>query len=107
MRYRKRSETMEVYDRMTAKLMITPLVGDLCGSVFLDLAFQSYICTLIGKEQYDRIKEKPKRQMIEQFEFGVKRCFTTKEQQQFSVELPGVQDDPNHDIIDDSIPIKA
>ena len=89
-------------------------VGDLCGSVFLDLAFEKWITTIVGEDQYynrsgDRkgIKESSRKKMMEQFEFGIKRTFTGMPDQKFSVDLKGVEDDDNEGILDDTILIEV
>lgn len=44
--------------------------------------------------------------MMREFEYGIKRCFSENNDQDYSVDLKGVKDDPNHGIIDDTITIK-
>ena len=44
--------------------------------------------------------------MIENFEYGIKRTFTGKNDQTYSIDLRGVKDDPANDIIDETILIK-
>ncbi len=43
---------------------------------------------------------------MKEFEYGIKRTFTGKMDQTYSVDLRGVKDDPDNDIIDDTITIK-
>ena len=78
-------------------------VGDLCGSIFLDLAFESYIMTIVGKEEYLGIKERNRKLMILEFEQRVKRSFGRVHDRQYSVDLRGVEDNVEHGIIDDTI----
>lgn len=89
-------------------------LGDLCGSVFLDLAFEKYITTIVGKYQYfnrsgDRkgIKESSRKRMMQQFEFGVKRAFSGAPDQNLSVDLKGVEDDDDVGIRDDTISLEV
>ncbi|KAG8530515.1 uncharacterized protein KY384_005018 [Bacidia gigantensis] len=80
--------------------------GGLCGSAFLDVAFIKHIETLVGATQYQDIKESNRKRMMKDFEFGIKRCFSGKNDPDFSVELIGVKDDPGSGIVDDTIVIK-
>lgn len=80
--------------------------GGLCGSVFLDLGFQKYIEILIGTNQYSNIKESYRKTMMKEFEYGIKRAFTGKDDQTYSIDLRGVQDDPANGVIDETIIIK-
>ena len=79
------------------------LTGDLCGSVFLDANFQKYIETIVGEDQYYSIKETNRKKMMRDFEYGVKRTFSEKNDQTYSVDLKGVRDDYRMDIVDDTI----
>lgn len=81
--------------------------GDLCGSVFLDLAFQKYIEILIGANQYSNIRESYRKTMMRGFEYGIKRAFTGKDDQTYSIDLRGVKDDHANGIIDETIVIKV
>ncbi|MCJ1471207.1 hypothetical protein MMC07_009855 [Pseudocyphellaria aurata] len=78
--------------------------GGLCGSVFLDLAFAQYIETIVGEAQYNRIKEKNRKKMMKEFEFGIKRAFDGNDDQ-YSVDLRGVKDDRKNGILNDTIKI--
>ncbi|KAH6849437.1 hypothetical protein B0T12DRAFT_418225 [Alternaria alternata] len=79
--------------------------GDQCGSVFLDHAFVRWVQTIVGEREYENIKPKAKRRMLQQFEAGVKRCFTGDDKV-YSVELPGVEDNRDCGIDDDTISLK-
>ncbi|KAF2200940.1 actin-like ATPase domain-containing protein [Delitschia confertaspora ATCC 74209] len=79
--------------------------GGLCGSVLVDSAFEKYIKTLVGEDDYNSIKQKPKVRMMREFEMGVKRCYTG-DNKEFSVDLPGVDDNPKEGIMDDTIRLK-
>lgn len=80
--------------------------GDLCGSVYLDQAFERYIRTLVGDEQWARIRDKYKKKMMNKFEMGIKRAFAG-DNQKYSVDLEGVEDNPSEGIDDDTITLKA
>ncbi|KAJ4156413.1 hypothetical protein NW754_008041 [Fusarium falciforme] len=77
--------------------------GDLCGSTRLDKCFEKYIETLVGKDQYSKLKEINKKKMMRVFEYGVKRCFTLESTKEYSVDLKGVEDNARHGIEDDTI----
>lgn len=79
--------------------------GDLCGSVFLDTSFQKYIETIVGEAQYKSIKETNRKKMMKEFEFGIKRTFSEKNDQTYSVDLRGVKDDHKNNVIDDTITV--
>lgn len=80
--------------------------GGLCGSAFLDMAFRKNIQVLIGKEQWDNLKDRDKKKMSREFEFGVKLSFTADSTRQYSVDLRGVKDNPAEGILDDTITLK-
>lgn len=80
--------------------------GGLCGSAFVDVAFLKYIETLVGETQFRNIKEKHRKRMMNDFEYGIKRCFRGKNDPEYSVELRGVKDDSKNGIFDDTIVIK-
>ena len=82
------------------------LLGGLCGSVFLDASFQQYIATIVGEAEYNNIKESNRKKMMREFEYGIKRSFSEKNDQVYSVDLRGVKDDPKNNIIDDTITVK-
>ncbi|KAL8838117.1 MAG: hypothetical protein Q9170_002258 [Blastenia crenularia] len=79
--------------------------GGLCGSVFLDTTFQKYIETLVGEAQYNAIKETNRKKMMKEFEYGIKRTFSEKNDQTYSVDLRGVKDDYKNNVIDDTITV--
>ncbi|KAJ4993517.1 Hsp70 family chaperone [Stagonosporopsis vannaccii] len=76
--------------------------GDLCGSVYLDQAFEKYIKTIVGEDQWQDLRPKSKQKMMSEFETSVKRCYTGDEQE-YSVDLPDVRDDRSVGIDDDTI----
>ncbi|KAL1794655.1 hypothetical protein ACET3X_006471 [Alternaria dauci] len=79
--------------------------GGQCGSVFLDHAFVRWVQTIVGEREYEKIKPKAKRRMLQQFEAGVKRCYNG-DNKVYSVELPGVEDNKSEGIDDDTISLK-
>jgi hypothetical protein len=74
--------------------------------VYLYLAFEKYIITIVGETQYRNIKAKSKDKMMADFEYNVKRNFTG-EDGLHSVDLKGVDDNPEMDIDDDTIKLKV
>ena len=80
--------------------------GALCGSLFVDLGFQNYIELLIGAKGWNNVKESNRRRMMEEFEYGIKRNFAGRDDQTYSVDLRGVEDNPAFGINDNTIPIK-
>jgi hypothetical protein len=90
---------------LTVAVLLTT-TGGLCGSAFLDMAFRRNIQLLIGKEQWDSLKDRDKKKMSREFEFGVKLSFTADSTRQYSVDLRGVKDNPAEGILDDTITLK-
>jgi len=83
------------------------LVGGLCGSVYLDAGFERHVSFLVGYEAYANLDPRRKNQMLEQFEFGIKRCFDDEETDTpFMVDLRGVEDDEENGIVDETITVK-
>lgn len=83
--------------------------GELCGSVYLDIAFQHYIVMLTGSEQYKTLTPTAKRKMINNDFDRIKRLFGSEEDgddEEYSVELRGVKDDRVHGIIDGTIKLE-
>lgn len=79
--------------------------GGLCGSVFVDAAFERYVKTVVGEKEYEAIRPRARKRMMKEFENSVKRCYTGDDKE-FSVDLPGVQDNPEEGIDDDTIKLK-
>lgn len=84
-----------------------PPIGDLCGSVYLDGAFERHIVTLVGEEQYSTIRQKTWKKMLQEFEMSVKRSFDGEDQKHYSVDLHGVKDDPKNGIDDETIYLRS
>jgi len=64
--------------------------GDLCGAIFIDQRFENLIATMLSA---DHIFEGPrpeylKKMLNREWENGIKRCFNTRQEQQWVVELP-------------------
>ena len=57
----------------------------------------------MGEDQYYSIKETNRKKMMQYFEYGVKRTFSEKNDQTYSVDLRGVRDDYSVNIVDDTI----
>lgn len=79
--------------------------GGLCGSVYLDQAFERYIKTLVGEGPWQYIRDKAKKKMMQEFELSIKRCYAGTNTE-FSVDLPGVEDNEDEGIDDDTITLK-
>ena len=77
----------------------------MCGSVFLDAAFEKQIKVLVGEQQYASINEKAKVNMRRDFEMGVKRMFSGDDRD-YSVDLMGVENNEQENIYDDTIQLK-
>ncbi len=81
--------------------------GGLCGSVFLDRAFQKHIEETIGETEYRSLRARNRKKMMRDFEYGIKRCFREHDDQTYYVDLRGVKDDPKNGIFDDTITLKT
>ena len=80
--------------------------GGLCGAVYVDLAFEKHIITLVGESQYRMIRDKAKKRMFQEFEM-LKRSFDGEGQKEYSVDLQGVEDDPESGIDDGTIVLSS
>ncbi|KAH7357222.1 hypothetical protein BKA65DRAFT_592706 [Rhexocercosporidium sp. MPI-PUGE-AT-0058] len=80
--------------------------GGLCGSVYLNIGFQNYIETLVGKDQYAVLSPPSKRNMMMEFDQTLKRIFNEKSNEVHTIDLFGVEDDPLNDIDDNTIVLK-
>ncbi|KAG9206733.1 hypothetical protein G6514_000018 [Epicoccum nigrum] len=79
--------------------------GGLCGSVYLDQAFEKYIRTIVGESQWKGLRLKSKQKMMHEFEMSVKRSYAG-DGQQFSVDLQDVEDNPSVGIDDETITLE-
>lgn len=80
--------------------------GDLCGSVYLDVAFRRYVKTIVGESQYESITPRYRKMMENEFEHGVKRTFNGDPKVPFSVDLVGVKDNEAEGISDETITLQ-
>ena len=56
--------------------------------------------------EFKSIKERNRKKMMKEFEYGIQRCFSEQNDQTYSVDLKGVKDDPKNGIVDDTITVK-
>lgn len=69
------------------------VVGDLCGSVFLDHGFDKYIRRKLGDSVIDGMSVRSRTQMMNSWINDVKFRFGNTSQTEFDVSVPGVADD--------------
>ncbi|KAH8656043.1 hypothetical protein BGZ60DRAFT_567892 [Tricladium varicosporioides] len=71
--------------------MCTESTGGLCGAVFLDIAFERQVRTMITAEVYAELTKEPQRRMMNEWEHGIKRAFKidAPEDQKWHVYIPG------------------
>ncbi|KAF8245037.1 actin-like ATPase domain-containing protein [Wilcoxina mikolae CBS 423.85] len=76
--------------------------GALCGSVFLDYAFEQYIRRLLGDKAINDMKPRSKHEMMRTWEEKVKFTFgnTTDPEAVYEVNVPGVPDNDDTNIED-------
>jgi hypothetical protein len=74
--------------------------------VYLNIGFQNYIETLVGKDQWDNLTLPSKRSMMDEFDQTVKRIFNEKSDDILTVDLFGVEDDRANGINDNTIELK-
>jgi len=70
--------------------------GSLCGSTFLNYRFEEHVKQRMGDARYKDMREnKPKTWQManKQFEESVKRNFNDVDSQDFSIPMPGIEDD--------------
>jgi hypothetical protein len=73
--------------------------------MFVDVGFEKHISLLVGPTKYENLRPHHVRRMLEEFEFGIKRCFASVDDSLLKVELIGVEDDPDSGIQCESITI--
>jgi hypothetical protein len=73
----------------------------------LDSEFEKYISTIVGEDAYLRIRKDNRKKMLQEFEYGIKRAFCGDEEEQYSVDLRGVEDNTQHGIFDGTITVKG
>jgi hypothetical protein len=59
----------------------------------------------VGEKQWEGLKDKSKKKMMTNFEMAIKRCYAGDDQQ-FSVDLQEVEDDPAVGIEDETIVLR-
>lgn len=66
-------------------------LGDLCGAIFLDAAFEKQIRTMISVDDYENLASRAKRKMMNDWEHGIKRSFRidAAEDEKWHVDIPG------------------
>ena len=74
--------------------------------MYLNIGFQNYIETLVGKDQWDNLTLPSKRSMMDEFDQTVKRIFNEKSDDILTVDLFGVEDDRANGINDNTIELK-
>jgi hypothetical protein len=64
--------------------------GGLCGAIFIDQRFENLIAAMLSAEELFQgpRPEYLKKMMNREWENGIKRCFDTKQDQKWTVELP-------------------
>lgn len=70
--------------------------GSLCGSTFLNYRFEDHVKQRLGEARYQDMKDnKPRtwQMALKYFEESVKRNFNEAELQDFSIPMPGIDDD--------------
>lgn len=65
--------------------------GGLCGAVFLDIAFEKQVRTMITAEVYAELTKEPHRKMMNEWEHGIKRAFRidAPEDDKWHIYIPG------------------
>jgi hypothetical protein len=66
-------------------------LGGLCGAIFLDVAFEKHIRTMISAEDYEKLSDRSKIKMMHEWEYGAKRGFRVDaaEHGKWYVDIPG------------------
>lgn len=70
---------------------MSPLTGDLCGSVYLDQGFDRYIRRTLGDAAIDKMRPRARAQMQQSFERAKIRFGNTNDRF-FEVNVPGLPD---------------
>lgn len=72
--------------------LLTFGLGETCGAIFVDGAFEKQMRTLISDEEYDKLDRYAKRGMMKNWEYGPKRTFRTGGRKEtWNVDIPGFQ----------------
>jgi len=96
----KSSDPLEIEECTAGK-------GGLCGSAYIDMGFEKFVKLKVGKDKYGKIKERYRKRMMLDFEAQVKRNFGGQDEDMRSVELIGVEDNPEEGIIDENVTLSA
>lgn len=68
--------------------------GDLCGSVYLDKAFEVYIRNLLGNKTIDNMNPRAKAEMMRTWTEKVKHSFGSGDSVEYEVTLASIKSDP-------------
>jgi hypothetical protein len=71
------------------------------------MGFEKFVKLKVGRENYGNIRERSRKRMMLDFEAQVKRNFGGQDEDMRSVELLGVEDNPEEGIIDESVTLSA
>ncbi|QDS70181.1 hypothetical protein FKW77_006364 [Venturia effusa] len=72
--------------------------GDLCGSVFVDAAFENQLRSALG-EEWTRLRTNPRAKIFETFEYAIKRNYGSEgASKNYFIDLPDAADDPKRNI---------
>jgi hypothetical protein len=74
--------------------------------VYLNRVFENYIRLTVGQDQWLQIKDKSKRMMMQEFEQSIAQSYRG-DNQQYSVDLLGVKDNPKLGIDDETITLQS
>jgi hypothetical protein len=96
----KSSDPLEIEECTSGK-------GGLCGSAYIDMGFEKFVKLKVGRENYGNIRERYRKRMMLDFEAQVKRNFGGQDEDMRSVELVGVEDNPEEGIIDENVTLSA
>lgn len=65
--------------------------GDLCGSIFINIEFQKQLEGLLGDDM-GRLSRQAKEKISEDFEYDIKRNYSSQSNNMFFIDLPGLAD---------------
>lgn len=76
---------------LQSSLMQDKSLGDCCGAIFIDNAFEKQIRTMISGEEYEKLGHRARRKLMEDWEHGLKRVFRSNwaDDQIYHVDIPG------------------
>lgn len=79
--------------------------GGLCGSVALDDGFKCFVLSKMGETQYNSMKVRARRDLLEDFDQGVKRSFEWASTKSYWIRVIGVPDNELEGIKDEYLKI--